>query len=451
MTTHSGMAPASSILVVDDDPDIGIALTDFLKGEGYDVQVAETGGDAIRKAQEQPCGAVLLDIGLPDVEGTTVLKTLVEQDPKLPVIILTAYTDSEKTIGLLSQGAFAYLTKPYNREELKATLHRAIGIKDLAIKAEQVERALSASEDRFRTVVELAPDAVILADLHGNIISWNKAAQHLFGYPEEQVLGKPFTLIMPARYRESYKQGLEQIRSTGESRVLGKTTELHGLRKDGGQFPVELSLTTWTTETEPFYCGIVRDITERKQAEERLRKAYDELERRVAERTAELSAANALLEQDITQRKQVEEERRALMHHLGERVKELTALHETARLLQTPQLTPSEIVHKVLSLIPPAWQYPGITVARFTFDEIDVATPNYSPTPWTQTADFTTKDGKHGRLAVCYLTEQPEVGEGPFLIEERNLINSLSEMLKTYFERMRIEEALRTANSQSNS
>ena len=93
---------------------------------------------------------------------------------------------------------------------------------------------------------------------------------------------------MPERYREPHTSGLERLHSTGETRVIGKVLELHGLRKDGSEFPLELSLATWKSEEGTFYSGIIRDINERKRAEEALEQLMVSLERKVKERTAEL-------------------------------------------------------------------------------------------------------------------------------------------------------------------
>ena len=132
------------------------------------------------------------------------------------------------------------------------------------------EEALRASEERFQSVVESATDAIVLADHQGNIISWNRAAERLFGYTAEEVAGQPLTILMPARYREAHQHGVERMRSIGGSRVIGKTLELHGLKKDGTEFPLELSLGTWKMRERTFYSGIIRDITERKQLQDRL-------------------------------------------------------------------------------------------------------------------------------------------------------------------------------------
>ena len=136
---------------------------------------------------------------------------------------------------------------------------------------------LIASGERFRAIVQAAQDAIILGDQEGNILSWNAAAQNMFGYTAEEVVGKSLTLLMPHRYRQAHQQGLERIRSTGERRVVGKTVELHGLRKGGEEFPIELSLSPSVETEEVFYCGIIRDISERKLAEQSLKDSEERL------------------------------------------------------------------------------------------------------------------------------------------------------------------------------
>ena len=266
---------ASAVLIVDDDPDISQALMDLLEHEGYHVQAAGSGAEALEKGTRRRYSAVILDLGLPDIDGLVVLKELIERDPKLPVIVLTAFTGEDKSTSAMSRGAFAFLTKPYNRDQLKATLHRAIGVCALATKAEHIEHALSESEERFHCVVQSATDAIILADQRGRIISWNKGATKQFLYSEEEVLGRPLTVIMPIRYRAAHQQGFERLLTTGQSRLIGKVVELHGLRKDGREFPIELSVASWKTSKSTFFSGIIRDITERKQTESALRESAE--------------------------------------------------------------------------------------------------------------------------------------------------------------------------------
>ena len=159
--------------------------------------------------------------------------------------------------------------------QMMAALGSQIG---LFIERKQAEEGLRESEMRLRSVLQSALDAVILADSRGIIMSWNKGAQRIFGYEEEEIVGQPLTALMPARYREAHEQGLARLRATGETRVIGRLLELHGLRKDCSEFPLELSLALWKRGDETFYSGIIRDITERKRAEEEREKLILQLQ-----------------------------------------------------------------------------------------------------------------------------------------------------------------------------
>ena len=133
------------------------------------------------------------------------------------------------------------------------------------------------SDQRFRALTESANDGIVSADGGGMIIEWNKAARAMFGYDENEVTGRSLTILMPERYRAAHLQGLERFQSTGEARVMGRPVELHGRRKDGAEFPIELSLSTWKTDGQQFFSGIIRNITERKRAEEELKRTMAEL------------------------------------------------------------------------------------------------------------------------------------------------------------------------------
>jgi PAS domain S-box-containing protein len=107
----------------------------------------------------------------------------------------------------------------------------------------------------------------VLADCSGTIMTWNAAAQNIFGYREEEVIGRPLTMLMPERYREAHQKGIERMSSSGTSQTSGSMIELRGLMKDGTEFPLELSLGTWQTAEGMQYAGIIRDLTARKHLE----------------------------------------------------------------------------------------------------------------------------------------------------------------------------------------
>ena len=137
-------------------------------------------------------------------------------------------------------------------------------------KRKRVEEALQASEEKFRTFAETASDAILSANGQGKITFFNRAAERMFGYHPGEVIGQPLTLLMPERFRNAHTQGFERFLRTGEARVIGKTVEMAGLRKDGNEFPIEISLSTWKTRTEIFFSAILSDISQRKKAEESL-------------------------------------------------------------------------------------------------------------------------------------------------------------------------------------
>jgi PAS domain S-box-containing protein len=147
-----------------------------------------------------------------------------------------------------------------------------IAVKEDITERKQAEGAVRTSEVRFRSVAESATDAIVSADQAGHIIFWNKSAQRIFGYQEADVLGKPLGVLMPERYRTLHTQGMRRLLGGGESRVLGKTTELEGLRQDASEFPLELSLAKWQMGSDTFITAIIRDITERKRNEETARR-----------------------------------------------------------------------------------------------------------------------------------------------------------------------------------
>lgn len=272
----AGEAPSYTVLVVEDNQDIVVSLQDLLTHDGYAVHTADTCAGALAQLRAHHFNAVLLDVTLPDGDGLEVLATIQQLDPHLPVIIVTATTATEKTVGSLTLGAFAYLTKPYHREELRQTLRRAIGVKELAVKAQRAEHLLTESEDRFRSLVESASDAIVVADGRGIIVSHNRSAATMFGYQEHDLVGQPLTVLMPFRYRSRHTAGLARLEATGSGRLIGSVVELQGLKQDGTEFPIELSLATWKTDTGNFYSGIIRDVSQRKQTE----RALDELRRR---------------------------------------------------------------------------------------------------------------------------------------------------------------------------
>src|SRR3989338_5510691 len=136
------------------------------------------------------------------------------------------------------------------------------------------------SEERFRQLYTLAPNAVVIVNAQGRITDWNPAAQQMFGYSEEEAVGQLMhQLIAPHRFRDDAERGFARFEETGEGPLLGKTTEIAALRKDGSEFPIELSISAVKLQGRLHAIGIVLDITERKRAEELVSAQHAEIMR----------------------------------------------------------------------------------------------------------------------------------------------------------------------------
>jgi PAS domain S-box-containing protein len=146
---------------------------------------------------------------------------------------------------------------------------------------------------------------------------------------------------------------------------------------------------------------------------------------------------------NITERKRVEEALQTRTHELGERVKELNCLYGIANLIQTPDISLAGILQGVVALIPAAWQYPTITCAQIIIEgQVSAKTENFAVTPWQLTAPIIVRGESIGVVEVGYLEEKPARNRGPFLPEERRLLNAIAERLGRIIEQLRAEKTL---------
>jgi len=155
-----------------------------------------------------------------------------------------------------------------------------VAVFDNITERKKAEEALKESETRFRGIVETAKDAVVCIKQGGSIYLWNKSAEEIFGYKADEVINRSMhDVICPERYKEKAGEGFKGFSRTGAGPVVGKTIEIEGLKKDGTEFPVELSISAMNIRGEWHAAGIIRDITKRKEAEKRLAEQMDFLAR----------------------------------------------------------------------------------------------------------------------------------------------------------------------------
>ncbi len=139
------------------------------------------------------------------------------------------------------------------------------------LELKRVEAELGFSESRFRALVQSAADGIVLADSSGRIVSWNQTAERMFGYSSAEILGEPLSRLMPPRHRPAQAAAFRSAAEAPEGGHVGRTLRVEGVGKDGHEFPIEISLASWTAAGNRYFSGILRDVSAREQAEEELK------------------------------------------------------------------------------------------------------------------------------------------------------------------------------------
>jgi len=135
-------------------------------------------------------------------------------------------------------------------------------------KKHEIESLIQEQIKRFQVICSSKNDAIITSDETKRILFWNKGAEYIFGYSSEEAIGQLLTLIIPGQLHQRHDEGIERMNQRKEPRVIGKVIELKAIKKGGEEFPIELTLGSWDNDGKRYYSGIIRDITEKKKAEQ---------------------------------------------------------------------------------------------------------------------------------------------------------------------------------------
>ena len=298
------------ILVVEDDKGhAGLIRRAFSKAA---LATRLTLVDSVREAsellKEGRIDLVLADLVLPDGRGMELLASEVEQER--PVVIMTSHGDETAAVDAMKAGALDYIVKSQaSFASLPRTCESILRRWDDIVQRRQAERALRDSEERFRLLYEASPLPYQSLDAEGCLIEVNPAWSDLLGYEKQEVLGRRGSDFLDTASVKAFEHRFPRFLKSGDVR----NADFVMVRKDGTRVPVEVDGRIGRDEHGDFkqtHC-IVRDVTERVRIEEQRRRAHEELERCVAERTVQLADANSKLKQEVADRERTEATLRA--------------------------------------------------------------------------------------------------------------------------------------------
>jgi PAS domain S-box-containing protein len=295
------------VIIADDDAAIRDVLDELLS-KFDDIEVAGVASDfdhAVALARSDQPDVAIIDVRMRG-GGPAGTRAIREVAPGCAVLAFSAYQERDSVLEMLLAGASGYLVKGAPPAEIVEAIRRAareqatisvdlltdiVGqlVRDVEARA-HTEEVLRRSEERFRALLESAPDAAVIVDDHGRIVLVNRQTEELFGYTREEMLHHPIEMLLPERFRSIHTEHRRTYTGDPRTRPIGVGLELSGRRADGSEFPAEISLSSIETRDGFLATAFVRDVTERVRSAKELR----------------------TLEQIV----HAEEERRALLAHL---------------------------------------------------------------------------------------------------------------------------------------
>ena len=279
------------ILVVEDDPNRLHAIGSSLEKFGETVLSAPNLEQAREKLNSEKVDVILLDLTLADSSGPETFFHIKLAAAGVPIVVYVSLSEQDLALAAIEEGAEGYVIKGIASDE---AIYKRL---QFAVDKSAMEERLKRSEKRLRIILENSYDAFISTDGSWRITDWNRKAEMTFGWQKNEIIGKRLSTIVPSHFRIQYAKKIEkyfargeQYFSGGDKNLLQATYELVGTDKEANEFPIDITIFKIKEDEDYMYCAFVRDISESK-------KLSEELERRVDERTEELTRSNEELKQ----------------------------------------------------------------------------------------------------------------------------------------------------------
>jgi PAS domain S-box-containing protein len=285
------------VLAVDDNRTNLHILQVFLKKLGHDVILAENGEEAVRRFNAERPDLVLLDIMMPIMDGFEAARRMKasNSDRWTPIIFLSALNRDENLVEGLDAGADDYLTKPINFVVLEAKLRSMQRSLRLQQQSFDALRRLQAISDNVL-------DALVTIDEEGKIISVNPATERMFRWAPGELPGRNVNVLVPEPDHSRHDAYLARYREERIGHVLGSEREVQAMRRDGSVFPATLAVSEVLLDNQRLFIGLIRDISERRAAELKLRENAEQLRTYYEQTQSEQQLAMRLMEKQLHRR-----------------------------------------------------------------------------------------------------------------------------------------------------
>lgn len=289
-----GNLPPLRVLVVDDNRTNLQILQIFLKKLGHTPLPAENGEEAVALWKSWQPDIVLLDIMMPVMDGFEAARQirLQARERWTPIVFLSALDRDENLVAGLEAGGDDFMSKPINFVVLEAKMRSMQRMIHLQRKAIETLK-------RIQIISDSVIDAIVTINTQGSIVACNAACERIFGWDLSEMIGQNVNILMPEPHRSEHDAYIREFVQGGPPRVIGFGREVMAVRKDGSHFPMELGISEVRIDQERLFIGIMRDISDRKNAERQLLENARQLQAYYEENEAEAQLARTLIEQQL--------------------------------------------------------------------------------------------------------------------------------------------------------
>jgi len=273
------------ILHVDDDPGLAELVSSYLRKEDsqFEIVSARSASDGLEKLAATEVDCIVSDYDMPKQNGIEFLEAVREDHADLPFILFTAKGSEDVASDAISAGVTDYLQKEVGTEQYAVLANRIRNVVDKW----HAEREAEQTKRRLKAITENSSDAILTVDSANTIQFVNRATEDLFGYDVDTLKGESLSTLIPERYQEGHRSGMERYLATNERSLDWTAIEFSAQHQDGHEVPVSISFSTFKEGGERKFVGVLRDISERVRMEEELREREERF-RQMAENIQEM-------------------------------------------------------------------------------------------------------------------------------------------------------------------